>query len=305
MGKEVISIIDIGTLKTKVIIASFDKDKNKQVLYKDKILTVLGKELSETGYIQEASIKKQINALSEIMRTVEEFGVDKLCVLGTEGLRKAKNSKDVIKQIESITNSSVKVLTHEEEAVMFFKAVASDFDEDIAVADIGGGSVQLIVGNSKKIESSYLLKTGGHVLQERFSKNNPPTMDEQRKAWEYVRSEVGKLRITKRPGIKLIYGSSCIIDFFTEAGVKTQKLSGHKFHPIFTKVDELKKLYNKLLPLTFEDRMKLFPSEPYYMWGADKAMTNIFNFCEALGTTTIVPTNMNISDGLMLEMVKA
>ena len=305
MNKEVISIIDIGTLKTKVIIIAFDKERNRKTLYKDKFLTVLGKNINDTGYIEKHSIEKQLKALNEIMKKVNEYNVNEVSVIGTEGLRKAKNSKYVLEKIEALTKTPTRVLSHIDEAKLFFKAVASDFDEDIAVADIGGGSIQLTIGNKDKIISSYLLQTGGHVLQERFSKNNPSTKDEQENAWKYVNSEVEKLNIKKMPGIKLIYGSSCIIDFFTETGIKTQELTGHKFHPMFTTVNELKRFYDKLILLTLEERMGLFPSDPYYTWGADKAMINIFNFCEVLNTTTIVPTNMNISDGLMLEMIGA
>ncbi len=299
------AIIDIGTLKTKFVIAEFDKDLKRKILYKDKKLTVIGRDLDKTdNIIIQKSIDKQVEALKEFMAKIRKYKVKAYRVIGTEALRRAKNSKGVLSIIEKITKQPTDLLTHEDEAKIYFNVIANDLDGDLAVADIGGGSVQLTIGNKDSIASMHLLKTGVYYLQEKFGQSHLPTKQDQDDAWAYVRSEVSKLKLNKNKKIKFVYGSTNIIDFFKETGIKLKKVDHTVEHPYKSATAELLKLYHKLMPYTYEERMEFFPSEPYYMWGADKAIMNVVALCEALGVNDVIPSNMNISDGLLLDLVK-
>jgi exopolyphosphatase/guanosine-5'-triphosphate,3'-diphosphate pyrophosphatase len=225
-------------------------------------------------------------------------------VVGTEALRRAKNAAEVRGIIEAIVKVPVEILSHEQEAQIYFNAVTSDLKGSVAVIDVGGGSVQLTIGNKKAIDYTHLLKTGTYYLQEKFGKSHLPTAEDQKAAWSYVRSEVGKLGLAPNPKLTVVYGSTCVIDFFSETGVAMYDSGHSQTHPYKTKLSSMMNLYDKLMPLTYEQRMELFPSEPYYMWGADKAIMNVVALCEQLGVDEVLPSNMNISDGLLLELAQ-
>lgn len=300
-----VAIIDIGTLKTKFVIARFDDDFGREVLYRDKKLTVIGRDLDKTNNtITQGSIDKQVEALVEFMEKIREFKVDSYRVVGTEALRRANNSDEVCKIIEEIVKLPVDILSHEEEARIYFGAIASDIPGDVAVIDVGGGSVQLAIGDKSTISYTHLLKTGTYYIHEKFGKSHLLTAEGQKAAWDYVRNEVDRLNLKQNSGLSVVYGSTCIIDFFTETGIAMHKADRGKFHPYKAKLGDIMKLYDKLMPLTYEQRMELFPSEPYFMWGADKAIMNVVALCEQLGVDEVVPSNMNISDGLLLELAK-
>jgi exopolyphosphatase/guanosine-5'-triphosphate,3'-diphosphate pyrophosphatase len=300
-----VAVIDIGTLKTKFAIARYDDDFNREILYKDKKLTVIGRDLDKTdNTIIQKSIDKQSEALAEFMEKIKEHNVDTYRVVGTEALRRAKNAAEVRGIIEAIVKVPVEILSHEQEAQIYFNAVTSDLKGNVAVIDVGGGSVQLTIGNTKNIDDTHLLKTGTYYLQEQFGKSHLPSAEDQKAAWSYVRSEVGKLGLTPNSKLTVVYGSTCIIDFFSETGVAMHDSGHSKTHPYKTKLDSMMQLYDKLMPLTYEQRMELFPSEPYFMWGADKAIMNIVALCEKLGAEEVLPSNMNISDGLLLELAQ-
>jgi hypothetical protein len=40
------------------------------------------------------------------------------------------------------------------------------------------------------------------------------------------------------------------------------------------------------------------------MWGADMSLINIIALCQNTGINIVIPTNLNISDGLLLGLVK-
>ncbi len=304
--KKKVAVIDVGTLKSKFEIREFDSNYNSELVYKDKQLTVLGRDLDKTdNTIIEKSIDKTIEALKLFKEKMNEFGVNKYVGVTTEAIRKAKNADEVLKKIKQETEISLITLSHDDEAKVYFHSVSKDFPgKVIAVSDIGGGSVQVVIGKDEEIFQTFLFKTGTYYLQERFSKTHHPSEEEVNAAYDYVKEQLKSLTEGKNQPELLVYGSTNIIDFFKAMNlnlIPSDNTGAHKFE---TTVEELKPLYEKLISLSYEDRMPLYPDEPYYMWAADKALMNIFAICEYLKINRIFPSNNNISTGLLLSLAK-
>jgi len=87
--------------------------------------------------------------------------------------------------------------------------------------------------------------------------------------------------------------------------VKFKKNNGSTDHPYKIEVEKLYPVYERIIALSYEDRMPMFPEEPYYMWSAENALLNVFQICDFLGTNTIVPSNNNISSGILYELAKS
>jgi exopolyphosphatase/pppGpp-phosphohydrolase len=300
-----LAIIDVGTLKSKFEVREMSSQGNGRVIYKDKKLTVLGRDLQKTGNkITEQSIKTTIEALREFKARMDSYGVSKYEAITTEAIRKATNAKEVLARIATETGIKLRTLTHEDEAKIFFRHVAKSFPgKRIAVADIGGGSVQLVVGTDETVEHVYLFKTGTYYMQEELSESHHPTPKEIEGARDYVKKEFAKLAEHAPKVDALIYGSTNIIDFLEATGVRFVP-SGYEAPHLFraSRVD-LEKLFERITAHSYEDRMSMFPEEPYYMWSADNALLNIFGFMDALHIRSVIPTNENLSSGLFSELL--
>lgn len=299
------AVIDVGTLKSKFEVREFDSSFNSKVLCRDKELTVLGRDLDKTdGMIIRKAIETTVEALNKFEKKIKELHVDKYKAVTTEAIRKAKNSEEVLEEIKERTGISLEVLSHEDEAKIYFKSVSKDFPgQVIAVSDIGGGSVQIVVGKDNDIYETHLFKTGTYFMQETLSKTHHPTLKELENAKKYVKKEMSSLSKTKCKPELLIYGSTNIINFLTAMKVKFNKNKGSN-HPYKVHVEKLKPVYEKIIKFSYEDRMPMFPEEPYYMWSAENALLNVFQICEYLCTNTIVPSNNNISSGILYELAQ-
>ena len=300
------AVIDVGTLKSKFEVREFDKNYSSKTLCREKELTVLGRDLDKTdGLIIRKAIDTTVEALGKFMKQIDEFGVHNYKAVTTEAIRKAKNAKEVLKEIKNKTGVSLEVLSHDDEARIYFNSVSKDFPEKtIAVSDIGGGSVQVVIGKDNKIYETHLFKTGTYFMQETLSKTHHPTKKELENAKKYVKNEMKTLAKTKLRPELLVYGTTNIIDFLKAMSVKLDKNNGASDHPLQTQLKRLYPLYERIIALPYEERMPMFPTEPYYMWSAENALINIFQISEFLGTNIIVPSNNNISSGILYELAK-
>ncbi len=293
-------VIDIGTLKVKFEICEFKNTLKSKTLKKEKYLTVLGRDLDKTdNMIVEEAIVKTITALKECKKLLAKYSVINFSVVATDALRKAKNGDVVKKRIEKETGFIPKILSRKEEGKIFFTALTKDFaNETFCAVDVGGGSVQVIIGSKEEIFFNKSFKTGTYFLQESFSRSHHPTLKELAECKKYVETQMSELKKLNFRLDKIIYGSTNIIDFFEAMNLPVNRTSAFIDHPYYIGIPPLKKLYEKIIRKSYEDRMEMYPAEPYYMWAADKALINIFAVSKALKIKTIIPSNYNISTGL-------
>ena len=69
-------------------------------------------------------------------------------------------------------------------------------------------------------------------------------------------------------------------------------------------MEKLYPIYERIIAFAYEDRMSMFPEEPYYMWSAENALLNVIQICDFLNVKTVVPSNSNISTGILYELAK-
>lgn len=304
-----VAVIDIGTLKVKFLIGNISSSKKFETIYQSNTLTCLGVRMNENNNRPHPEYLQQtLDELKRCREVLKKENVEKLRVVSTHALREmGEVGEEVAGRVKKEVGFNVEIISQDEEAQLFFKAVMKDFktDKDFTVVDVGGGSVQILIGNKNKLKSKYLLKTGAQYLFDRFSPrhtgNDYPTREEIRSMQNYVMKE-----LTPIPGgIKtpVIYGSSCIIDVFKQIGLNLEKYYLSKSHPYRVKVPELERFSESIISIPYDKREEIYKlDQKYYMWGIEKAFLNIINICKKEQSPFVIPSNSNINEGLVLSL---
>lgn len=294
------AVIDIGSLKTKVTV--FDA-KNRELTESFSFLTLLGKGISETGEIDAGSLEKLDQSLKDSSSNLKKFNVKSITIIGTEALRKAKNSKAVYDLVRAnFPGNKLEVIDQDKEAELFFKAVSQEFpDKDVLAVDIGGGSVQLIYGqfsskdSSVSVHSKFNLGTGTYNLQQKYSPDNETISTDFTKAQKVVEESFKHIELTSPI---LVFGSSCMLDFIKASNVPT-KYDENARHPLTVSLESLTELLIKIRGLAPNKRDHFYPDGGYFMHGADYLLLNVLQAVKQTSPQKIYPTNLNSSYGLI------
>lgn len=138
-----IGIIDIGSNSVRFV-AYGGTARVPSSLFNEKVMAALGRGVAKDGRLDPAAMDKTLQALARFRQLGKEMGLKKLHTVATAAVRDATNGPAFLKQIAAL-GLKPKLLSGEEEAEMSGLGVISAIPRaNGIVADLGGGSLELI-----------------------------------------------------------------------------------------------------------------------------------------------------------------
>jgi len=205
-----LAAIDIGTNSIRCIVVEADAQGNFRVLDDEKAQARLGEGLSETGVICDAAIRRAIDALTRMKRICAGLGAEVAAVVATSAVRKARNQRSFLSQVKAATGLIIDVISGEQEAEFAALSVHHNFamnQQRFAMADIGGGSVEIVVAVGDHTENLISLDLGAVFLTETYLTHDPVGSSELDKVRKLVRKELKAHGIGKGLAVSCLIGS--------------------------------------------------------------------------------------------------
>lgn len=214
-----VAIIDMGTNTFHLLLAELG-DKQFTITYREKVPVKIGMGGINQGYITDDAIERALTTMRSFNNTVKEAGVEKVMAFGTSAMRNARNGEAVAKKIENETGIKTQLISGLKEAEYIYKGTRAAIkmgSEKCLIMDIGGGSVEFIIGNEKEIVWSHSFEIGGQRLLERFQKHDPIQLNEIEDLFLFFSQELQPLMealIVHKPN--LLIGSSGTFDTLSD-----------------------------------------------------------------------------------------
>jgi exopolyphosphatase/guanosine-5'-triphosphate,3'-diphosphate pyrophosphatase len=153
MPRNRIAAIDVGTNSIHMIVVE-EQRHGYRVIDQEKDMVQLGRGSLEGRPLTAEAIARGVEALKKMAAIAERWKVREVVAVATSAIREAPNGRSFIAAAQKASGIRIRVISGEEEADYIYRAVRSaiDFAGGTALAiDIGGGSVELIVGTSDEV----------------------------------------------------------------------------------------------------------------------------------------------------------
>lgn len=143
MPERPVAIIDIGSNSVRLVVYSA-ASRSPSIIFNEKVMAGLGKGVSATGALAEGAQERALTALARFSILVRRMGVKRPRVVATAAVREASNGPAFLARIRD-TGLKAELVSGEEEAAYAGWGVISAIPEaDGVVADLGGGSLELV-----------------------------------------------------------------------------------------------------------------------------------------------------------------
>ena len=166
-----IAAIDIGSNSIRQIVADVSIGGGIQVVDEMKAAPRLASGLVESGRLDEDAMGRAVEAIARMATLARQLGAERVEAVATSAVRDAANGDDFVQRVERDPGLRIRVLDGEEEARLSFRSALAHFDLGsgrAVVADIGGGSLELVLSVDGVIERIRSLPLGAVRLTERF-----------------------------------------------------------------------------------------------------------------------------------------
>jgi exopolyphosphatase / guanosine-5'-triphosphate,3'-diphosphate pyrophosphatase len=179
-----IAALDLGSNSFHLLVADAHPDGTFEPLVREKEVLLLADTVATSGHIGEQSAAQAVEVVSRFRTLAESVDAQEIVACGTSALREAADSAAVVDHIESATGVRIEVISGKEEARLIFAAVRASvvIDPGPALAlDLGGGSLELMVGDQSGLAWSTSVKLGVARLTAELVRGDPPTAGDERR----------------------------------------------------------------------------------------------------------------------------
>jgi exopolyphosphatase/guanosine-5'-triphosphate,3'-diphosphate pyrophosphatase len=222
------AIIDLGTNTFHLLIAEETK-----IIHEEKFPVRMGLGGINQNIINDAGIARSLACLQRFAETCRALRATHIQAFGTSALRNASNGQAVADVIQKETGIPVTIISGDEEARLIYQGIRAGVplgEVKNLLIDIGGGSVEFIIGNQTEIFWKQSLEVGGQRLLERFHKQDPIAPSELEALHEYLSEALIPLKaplLEHHP--KILVGSSGTFEtlsdiFCVRENIPNQKL---------------------------------------------------------------------------------
>ena len=142
-------VIDIGSNSIRMMLFDYNGKAQPFANVKKYLRsTRLGHGVDASGNLAETSVARSIDALVELKGIADAEDVEEIYAFGTSAMRDAGNASALTAPVLEKTGIAIDIVDGDTEAKYGFYGVSSCFSGNILIADIGGGSTELICGSS-------------------------------------------------------------------------------------------------------------------------------------------------------------
>ncbi|MBI5195677.1 MAG: Ppx/GppA family phosphatase [Nitrospirae bacterium] len=301
-----LAAIDIGTNTTRLLIGRVKRNGIERI-YSERIVTRLGEGITGRGLITKRAIKRGIEALRQFSDVISLHDVLKTSVAATSALRDAKNRDEFLKQAKDAAGFDIEVISGEKEARITSAGMLSGITQPVSalMADIGGGSTELIFARRKKPELVHSLNLGVVYLADKYMKHDPLLKtDLKRMDNEISRRIMPAAGVFKKlfSGDTVFIGTAGTVTALSAIAQRLKRFDHCRIHNSRMTFKKTKNIFLKISSITAAERVEYHPFDPSRLDIIVPGTLILLKLMETFGFNEIIVSDHGLKEGILLEL---
>ncbi|WP_068279998.1 Ppx/GppA phosphatase family protein [Aldersonia kunmingensis] len=307
--------IDCGTNSIRLLIADIDDDGNLTDVRREMRIVRLGQGVDKTKSFLPEAIERTRVALHEYVGMMRETGTTAVRMVATSATRDASNREDFFAMTRAelgavVPGAVAEVITGDEEARLSFAGAVGQLDPaegPFVVVDLGGGSTEVVLGDSDGVRAAFSADIGCVRITERCLHTDPPTGEELFAAREFVEGRLAEaLAVVPVEQARTWVGVAGTMTTIAALGRELPEYDPAKVHLSRIDLPRLHEVCDGLIAMNHEQRAALGPMHPGRVdvigGGAVVCATLADELSRRAGISELVVSEHDILDGIAMSV---
>ena len=144
------------------------------------------------NFLTDEGILVCCDALKKHEQTAKKYDAE-FYAFATAAIRNAKNSEKIVEKVKELTDIDLEILSGEDEGELSFLGACDDFSQKSGImADVGGGSSEIIAFRNGKIKAIQSVPLGSLAAYKRFVSGEIPTSAETENIMNEIKNHLDK-----------------------------------------------------------------------------------------------------------------
>lgn len=189
------AIIDMGTNTFHLLLVEILGEKYT-TLYKEKVAVKIGQGGINQRVIQADAEKRALHTLKHFKNLIDGEGIAEIFAFATSAVRNAENGQAFVNKVLQTIGIDINVIDGVQEAQMIYEGIrlSGALNEEVSLMmDIGGGSVEFIIGTQQAVLWKQSFEIGGQRMLDLFHYHDPILPEETQNLFDYLGSNLQEL----------------------------------------------------------------------------------------------------------------
>src|SRR3954452_3122760 len=270
-----IAALDLGSNSFHLLVADVHPDGTFEPVRREKEMLRLGDDVARYGRISESSADRAVASVRRLRQLADGLEVQEVIAKATSAIRTAANGSELVDRIEAETGVEVEVISGLEEARLIFAAVRASLVLEPAPAlcvDIGGGSVEIVIGDAAGPRWAASVTLGVGRLTGELVQSDPPSRADRTALEEHIRATLAPIvEEVRTRGPKMAVGTSGTINDLARlaaagedgdipASANGLRIEAERLHALQHRIVRMSTAERRRLPGIEEKRAELLPA---------------------------------------------
>ncbi|MFN2561388.1 MAG: exopolyphosphatase [Jatrophihabitans sp.] len=296
--------IDCGTNSIRLLIADIEEGTLTDVVRQMRVVR-LGQDVDRTGRLAPEAIERTRVALLDYAALAHQHGAERVRMVATSATRDAANRADFVTMVQGVLGAEPEVITGREEAELSFAGATSvlpETDGPLLVADIGGGSTELVRGGDGQLRS-HSMDVGCVRMTERHLHSDPPTDAQVAATIADVRAAVQAARadVPLDPDVTFV-GVAGTVTTITAIALGLGRYDPGAIHGATIPADQVRDVTDRLLHMTHDQRAALPVMHPGRVDVIGAGALVLRTLVDEIGVAAVIASEHDILDGIALSI---
>jgi exopolyphosphatase/guanosine-5'-triphosphate,3'-diphosphate pyrophosphatase len=274
----------------------------------EKMMIQLGKKALVSGRLDPETMERGLQCLDEFRRMALARRVERTIAVATSAIREAENGDEFLHLAGARSGMSVRVISGREEARLVHLAVSRHIDLNKSralIVDLGGGSVELTVGDAGRIYYSSSQKLGFLRLHGRFVSSDPVTKREEKLLATFMKDSLTTplAHIRKQHVDRVIVTSGSATTLLRVAQQRRGERNGAAHPSTTVSRDEIRALLAEMIRLPAMECAKRFDLDPLRAEYFSLALLCLDSVLEGIGAKNITVCPIALREGLIYDFL--
>jgi exopolyphosphatase / guanosine-5'-triphosphate,3'-diphosphate pyrophosphatase len=301
--------IDCGTNSIRLLVGDLaDDGLALRDVHREMRIVRLGQGVDRTGRLAPEALERTRAAVRDYARIIRDAGAEHVRMVATSATRDAANRADFVAMVRAELDVEPEVISGAEEAELTFTGAASvlrDIAGPVLVADIGGGSTELVRGEltGGVTLQSYSMDVGCVRMTERHLRADPPTADQVDATVADLRAAIAQARAhVPIDGDCTFIGVAGTVTKIVALALGLDRYDPQRIHGSRASAEQVADVTARLLAMTHDQRAALPVMHPGRVDVIGGGALVLRTLMDEIGVDEVVASEHDILDGIALSL---